>query len=139
MSPPDRCSTAAADAYDDPHLQDRDYFQVVDQPDAGTHLLSGQIWKMANRPEVRHEPAPGLGQHNHRILGDLVGISSDQFSTIWSERQVIGTAPAARRGHGWRPTRASTGSHSPRVAPVLMRRDTPAYDTGGGAASSSSV
>ena len=81
-----------ADAYDNPHLQDRDYFQVVDQPDAGTHLLSGQIWKMANRPEVRHGPAPGLGQHNRQILGDLVGISSDALDNMERE-QVIGTVP----------------------------------------------
>ena len=46
-----------ADTYDNPHLQDRDYFQVVDHPDAGTHLHSGQIWKMKNRPEIRHGPA----------------------------------------------------------------------------------
>ena len=81
-----------ADTYDNPHLQDRDYFQVVDHPDAGTHLLSGQIWKMANRPEVRHCPAPSLGQHNHRILGDLVGISSEVLDDMERE-QVIGTAP----------------------------------------------
>ena len=81
-----------ADVYDNPHLQDRDYFQVVDHPDAGTHLLSGQIWKMANRPAVRHGPAPGLGQHNHRILGDLMGISSEALDEMERE-QVIGTAP----------------------------------------------
>ena len=81
-----------ADAYDDPHLQDREYFQVVDHPDAGTHLLSGQIWKMKNRHEVRHEPAPGLGQHNRHILGDLVGISSESLDEMERE-QVIGTVP----------------------------------------------
>ena len=80
------------DAYDDPHLQDRGYFQAVDHPDAGTHLLSGPIWRMANRSEVRHEPAPCLGQHNQRILADLLGLSADRLDVLESAN-VIGTIP----------------------------------------------
>ena len=80
------------DAYDDPHLQDRGYFQAVDHPDAGLHLLSGPIWRMFNRSEVRHEPAPGLGQHNALVLGDLLGFSEDRLDMLDLAR-VIGTVP----------------------------------------------
>ena len=47
---------------------------------------------MANRPEVRHGPAPGLGQHNREVLGDLVGISAKALDEMERE-QVIGTVP----------------------------------------------
>ncbi len=80
------------DAYDDPHLQDRGYFQVVDHPDAGIHLMSGPIWKMANRCEVRHEPAPGLGEHNELALGDLLGLSHSALVEL-EATQVIGSVP----------------------------------------------
>ena len=80
------------DAYDDPHLQDRGYFQTVDHPDAGVHLLSGPIWRLLNRSEVRHEPAPGLGQHNQKVLGDLVGLSHSRLAEL-EATQIIGTVP----------------------------------------------
>ena len=80
------------DAYDDPHLQERGYFQAVEHPDAGTHLMSGPIWRMRNRPEVRHDPAPGLGQHNAQVLGDLLGLSEDRLDMLDLAR-VIGSVP----------------------------------------------
>ena len=81
-----------ADAYDDPHLQERGYFQAVEHPDAGTHLMSGPIWRMANRSEVRHDPAPGLGEHNELILGDLLGMSHSRLAELEANR-TIGTTP----------------------------------------------
>ena len=81
-----------ADAYDDPHLQDRGYFQAVDHPDAGVHLMSGPIWRMANRSEIRHEPAPGLGEHNELILGDLLGMTHSRLAELEANR-IIGTSP----------------------------------------------
>ena len=81
-----------ADAYDDPHLQDRGYFQAVEHPDAGMHLMSGPIWRMANRSEIRHDPAPGLGEHNELILGDLLGMSHSRLAELEANR-TIGTTP----------------------------------------------
>jgi len=81
-----------ADAYDDPHLQERGYFQAVEHPDAGMHLMSGPIWRMANRSEIRHDPAPGLGEHNELILGDLLGMSHSRLAELEANR-TIGTTP----------------------------------------------
>ncbi len=81
-----------ADAYDDPSLQDRGYFQIVDHPEAGVHLLSGPIWRMQNRSEVRHDPAPGLGEHNDRVLSDLLGMTAERLLDL-DLSQVIGTVP----------------------------------------------
>ena len=80
------------DTYDDPHLQERGFFQAVEHPEAGVHLYSGPIWKMANRSDARHEPTPGLGEHNDWALGELLGV--DDGTLVELELQnIIGTAP----------------------------------------------
>ncbi len=81
-----------ADAYDDPHLQARDYFQQVTHPEVGTFLLSGPMWKLSEQGEPRHEPAPGLGEHNAYVLRDLLGVSGSAYAEL--ERDlVIGDTP----------------------------------------------
>ncbi len=81
-----------ADTYSDPHLLERDYFQVVDHPDAGNHLMSGPMWKMAGDPKPRHEPAPGLGEHNNYVLSDILGLSVYDLQGL-ERSEVIGTSP----------------------------------------------
>ena len=81
-----------ADAYDDPHLQSRDYFQTVVHPDAGTHLLSGPIWKLASEAGPLHNPAPMLGEHNDYLLGEVLGYSPDRLGRL-EQDDVIGTVP----------------------------------------------
>ena len=81
-----------SDTYEDPHLQARDYFQVVTHPDAGTYPMSGPIWRLASQESKRHEPAPTLGQHNSALLRDLLGASSDELRRL-EEENVIGTVP----------------------------------------------
>ena len=80
------------DTYDDPHLQERGYFQAVEHPEAGIHLYSGPIWKMANRPELRHDPTPGLGEHNDWALGELLGVGSGTLVEL-ELQNIIGSVP----------------------------------------------
>ena len=81
-----------ADTYADPHLLERDYFQVVDHPDAGTHLMSGPMWKMSSDSQPRHEPAPCLGEHNGYVLGCLLGMGADELRDL-EQADIIGTRP----------------------------------------------
>ena len=81
-----------ADAYDDPHLQARDYFQQVTHPEAGTYLLSGPMWKLSGQDEPRHDPAPGLGEHNSYVLRDLLGVTDAAYAELEHEL-VIGDTP----------------------------------------------
>jgi crotonobetainyl-CoA:carnitine CoA-transferase CaiB-like acyl-CoA transferase len=64
----------------------------VNHPDAGTHLLSGPIWKLDGAPEPLHQPAPCLGQDNNYILGRVLGLSDDALNSL-EEKSVIGTVP----------------------------------------------
>ena len=81
-----------ADAYDDPHLQSRGYFQTVAHPDAGTHLLSGPIWKLASEAAPLHGPAPMLGEHNDRVLGEVLGFPPRRLRSL-ELAEVIGKVP----------------------------------------------
>lgn len=80
------------DTYDDPHLQSRDYFQIVDHRDAGIFMLSGPIWNLSSNLEKRHDPAPCLGEHNKYILGDLLGFSIPYLKVL-NQRGIIGSIP----------------------------------------------
>ena len=80
------------DAYDDPHLQERGYFQEITHPDAGVHLLSGPMWKLSEAGEPRHEPAPCFGEHNPYILREVLGLTDTAYREL-EEEEVIGSVP----------------------------------------------
>ena len=92
------------DTYDNPHLQARNYFQLIDQPDTGMYPMSGPVWATlshtdrnatledAPRLPDRHEPAPTLGQHNEYLLRDLLGYAADTLQDL-ERASVIGTVP----------------------------------------------
>ena len=77
---------------EDPHFQARGFFEEVTHPDAGTHPYIGMPWKLSDTPVHIRLPAPGLGQHNHYVLGDVLGLSRDEIETL-QEMDVIGTEP----------------------------------------------
>ena len=87
-----------ADTYDDPHLQARQYFQIVTHADAGAYPMSGPVWSFLSqadddaRTPNRHEPAPMLGEHNHQLLGDLLGYTPDTLKSL-ENANIIGTTP----------------------------------------------
>ena len=80
------------DTYEDPHLQARGYFQEVNHPDAGTHLLSGPVWKLDGASGPLHQPTPGLGRDNTYVLGRVLGLSDGALNSL-EEKRVIGTVP----------------------------------------------
>ena len=92
------------DTYDDPHLQARQYFQLVTHADAGTFPMSGPVWSTLSHtsadlapedtprlPDL-HNPAPGLGEHNEYLLRDMLGYSDDMLHDL-ERAKVIGTVP----------------------------------------------
>ena len=47
---------------------------------------------MANRPEPRHDPTPGLGEHNDWALGELLGVGDGTLVEL-EMQNIIGAAP----------------------------------------------
>ena len=81
------------DTYDDPHLNEREFFQIVDHPDAGIFPMTGPVLRFqSNAGVVLHNPSPCLGQHNDYVLGDILGYTQKELDALASDK-VIGTVP----------------------------------------------
>ncbi len=82
-----------ADSYADPHLNERDIFQVVDHPAAGLHPMTGPIFKFnSTEGQVIHNPAPCLGQDNMYILKEVLGYGENKINLL-EANEIIGTVP----------------------------------------------
>ncbi|HAL47883.1 MAG: CoA transferase [SAR202 cluster bacterium] len=69
-----------ADAYDDPHLQSRGYFEEVTHPETGTHRYPGMFFKFSETPLGIRRPAPLLGEHNEYVYKDLLEYTDEEYA-----------------------------------------------------------
>ena len=76
----------------DPHLEARDFWDVVDHPEAGVYKQVTTPWKLSNNPRRQATPAPSLGQHNEFVLQDLLGLDTKDVERL-ADEEVIGTRP----------------------------------------------
>jgi crotonobetainyl-CoA:carnitine CoA-transferase CaiB-like acyl-CoA transferase len=74
-----------------PQFAARGFYEEVDHPAVGTHLMPGQPYRMRGIERWIGDPAPMLGQHNHEILAGL-GLSEAEIGVLEADGQ-IGTAP----------------------------------------------
>ena len=76
----------------DPHLEARGFWDTVDHPEAGEYRQVTTPWRMSKSQRIHAAPAPGLGEHNAFVLGDLLGLPASELDAL--ERQgIIGTRP----------------------------------------------
>lgn len=86
----------APDLLNDPHHAARGTFVTVAHPKAGSHRYPGIPWKMSATPGEIRWASPTLGQHNHQIYGELLGLIPEQIETLQSQSS-IGTKPTGSR------------------------------------------
>lgn len=84
------------DLLQDPHYQDRNTFNEVTHSQVGPKWYPGFAWRMSATPGQVHWPSPTLGEHNHLIYSQLLGLT-DQEITGLEETGVIGTKPTGSR------------------------------------------
>ena len=84
------------DLLEDPHFSERNTFNNVDHPQVGPKWYPGFAWKMSVTPGQVHWPAPTLGQHNHTVYSEFLGLT-DAAITNLEETGVIGTKPTGSR------------------------------------------
>ena len=74
------------DAFNDPHLQERDIFEEVYHEDVdGSHLYVGAPYKMSDMPiRIRSGPVR-LGVDNEYVYKQVLGVSDEEYSEL--ERQ----------------------------------------------------
>ncbi|PON14074.1 hypothetical protein C2W62_30990 [Candidatus Entotheonella serta] len=70
------------DAYDDPHLNDRGFFETATQYDCGTHRYPGMLWKMSTTPGHIRSGACCLGEHNDYVYRDVLGMSDADIERL---------------------------------------------------------
>ena len=75
----------AADLVNDPHLRERGFFEMVEHPEAGVHIMPGVSWKMSRTPGRVERPAPCFGQHNRHVFGRLLGMSDKEIEEMARE------------------------------------------------------
>jgi crotonobetainyl-CoA:carnitine CoA-transferase CaiB-like acyl-CoA transferase len=82
----------AAGMINDPHLKQRGFFQKVEHPEAGRHIMPGISWKMSRTPGRIERPAPCFGEHNRYVFGELLGMSDVEIGQL-AQEGVTAEAP----------------------------------------------
>jgi crotonobetainyl-CoA:carnitine CoA-transferase CaiB-like acyl-CoA transferase len=77
-----------ADAYGDPHLQERDYFLTMSHPEAGTHAYPGFPYRLASGTQCVRHPAPLLGEHNSYVYRELLGYGEAEYEALAAEGHI---------------------------------------------------
>ncbi len=83
----------------EPHLHARGLYEEVTHPEAGTHEYVGMNARYSKTPGGIRTPAPCLGEHNHYVLGEMLGISDQEIARL-EETGVIGTEASAEQQGG---------------------------------------
>lgn len=73
---------------EDEHLKARGFFETWDHPEAGTRTYDGVLWKMNKTPGRIQRRAPLIGEHNHYVFGELLGMPRAEIDRLIKE-QVI--------------------------------------------------
>lgn len=72
----------------DPQLRYRGFYPVADHPELGPHRFEGLPVQMSrSRWEVRGG-APCLGEHNHYVYGELLGLSDEEIAELKAEAVI---------------------------------------------------
>jgi crotonobetainyl-CoA:carnitine CoA-transferase CaiB-like acyl-CoA transferase len=77
-----------ADAFQDSHLRDREFFREITQKWCGTHDYPGFPWKTRNTPQEVRLPPPGLGEHNEYVFKELLGLSDKEYAELEKDNYI---------------------------------------------------
>ncbi len=70
-----------ADAYDDPHLEERGFFRPQGSEDIGTWDFPGQQWKWTG-PDMNWGPICRLGDSNEYVYKEILGLSDEEYREL---------------------------------------------------------
>lgn len=76
------------DAYNDPHLKERCFFEEVSHEDAGDYLHPGMLWKMSKTSLSVRRPPCRLGEHNEYVYKEVIGISDAEYEELEKEGHI---------------------------------------------------
>ena len=73
---------SAADIFADPHMAERGDLVAVDDPVIGPVRQQAPFPRLSRHPTPVPTGAPRLGEHNHEVWCDLVGLSNDELRDL---------------------------------------------------------
>jgi len=76
------------DAYIDPHLKARGFFESLTQEECGTHLYPGLGYRMSKLPNKLRLPPVRLGEHNEYVYKKILKVSDDEYSKLQEEGHI---------------------------------------------------
>jgi crotonobetainyl-CoA:carnitine CoA-transferase CaiB-like acyl-CoA transferase len=79
-----------------PHVIARHGFEYVDTPGIGPTPYPRVAFTLSETPVPIERPAPGFGEANHYVLGELLGLSADAISAL-EEQGIVARVPTG--GH----------------------------------------
>jgi crotonobetainyl-CoA:carnitine CoA-transferase CaiB-like acyl-CoA transferase len=81
--------------FEDPHLEERGFFEMVSHREAGTHRYEGSPIRLSpSRDKTIRTPSPCLGEHNDYVYKEILRLSEAEIAEL-EEQKVISRVPAA--------------------------------------------
>jgi crotonobetainyl-CoA:carnitine CoA-transferase CaiB-like acyl-CoA transferase len=78
--------------YEHPQLQARGYYESIEHPVVGEVATPTWPFRFRSVDLWIRTPAPTLGQHNHEILVDDLGVDEETYQTL-VDTSIIGDRP----------------------------------------------
>jgi crotonobetainyl-CoA:carnitine CoA-transferase CaiB-like acyl-CoA transferase len=76
------------DAYSDPQMKERGFFEELTHSECGTHLYPGLPYRMAKTPNHIRRPAPQLGEDNEYVYKQILGVSDEEYAELEREGHI---------------------------------------------------
>jgi len=86
------------DIHYDKHFLSRNFIEKVEYPsdrNMGTRMFLGRPYKLSNHPLHITKPAPKFGEHNEYYLKTILGLSDEEFDSLY-EQGLIADIPGDR-------------------------------------------
>jgi crotonobetainyl-CoA:carnitine CoA-transferase CaiB-like acyl-CoA transferase len=76
------------DAFNDPQMKDRGFFETVTHAECGTHQYPGLPFRMSKTPNSFRLPAVRLGEHNEYVYKQILGVSDEEYAELEREGHI---------------------------------------------------
>ena len=76
------------DAYTDPQLEERGFFEELTHEECGTHLYPGLGFRLSKTPNNLRLPPVRLGEHNEYVYKQLLKVSDEEYLGLEKEGHI---------------------------------------------------
>ena len=76
------------DRFSDPHLQERQNIVNIEHPVTGLDFVPNVVCNLSETPGQIRRPAPMLGEHNHYVYGEILGLPREKIEHYIEEKII---------------------------------------------------